>query len=108
MSDSTDSEAIRTGLSKIWARSKPIAANRARLIADAIQRISSGERGESVVEEHAHKLAGSLGTFGLSVASGAARAIELELQKSEPSIEQLRALSAKLTQAIDGHDGAEA
>lgn len=95
---------IKVGLAALWARSRPNTIRRAQAVADAVEQLASGETAGGHAEVLAHKLAGSLGTFGLNEASALAKSIERELQQPSPSPDALRALANALCESISLHD----
>jgi HPt (histidine-containing phosphotransfer) domain-containing protein len=77
--DADRREALRAGIQRIWELSRPTVLDRIQVLANAERLASTGvlsdaERQEA--EREAHKLAGSLGTFGFHDASLAANELE--------------------------------
>jgi HPt (histidine-containing phosphotransfer) domain-containing protein len=79
---STNPATIADALSRLWARFLPEIEIRVGLVAAAASALAAGElTAEQRVQAHeaAHKLAGSLGTFGLHRGTELARRAELAL-----------------------------
>lgn len=94
---------IREELAKLWETSQSIAHERISEIEAIATLIGSGTASESQTQtarDHAHKLAGSLGTFGFPAASVVARDIEREVVGPNPSSLKLVQLVADLTQSL--------
>ena len=76
----TESGALGERVSEIWRKFQPAILARVAVLEEMAVALVSGERDvqrRRVAEREAHKLAGSVGTFGFAAASGHARAIEL-------------------------------
>jgi HPt (histidine-containing phosphotransfer) domain-containing protein len=72
-------EGLQSALDQLWARFLPEIAQRIALVAEAAQALAasalSAER-QSAAHAAAHKLAGTLGTFGLAQGTALAREAE--------------------------------
>lgn len=69
-------------IAQLWERARPTVAKRLELLEAAACGAAAGEMDSPVRHDAslaAHKLAGSLGTYGIAEGSELARAIELEL-----------------------------
>jgi HPt (histidine-containing phosphotransfer) domain-containing protein len=64
---------------------------------------AAGSAERDATRREAHKLAGSLGTFGLHGGSELAREIELALDEPAPDWPSLRAAAAALRARLDSH-----
>ena len=76
-------EKAKTAITQLWARYRPAILDRLSVVeAAAVELLKGSNDGESrrKAEGEAHKLAGSLGTFGFADASRDAREIEVLLQ----------------------------
>ena len=107
MSDSRDQqkeEALRAGIRRIWQQSKPIVLERIDTLERAhalalAGRLTDAER--AAAEREAHKLAGSLGTFGLLGASDAAAALEAQLADATADIGKWPELIGRMRREVD-------
>ena len=86
-SQATGGEEARTALNAVWEQHLPGVLDRV----DAMERILAGlrdarygETARKMAQREAHKLAGSVGTFGFLEASERAREIELVLASDAP------------------------
>lgn len=73
------SETVKRQIEELWQKHLPLMTSRLEVIARAIGALSQGAIHEDLkrqATEEAHKLAGSLGTFGLESASDSALRIE--------------------------------
>ena len=78
-------EGLALGVAQLWARFRPRILERAEVLESAAIALLGGELDAELrrrAEREAHKLAGSLGTFGLAEGSRHARSIELLLEGS--------------------------
>jgi HPt (histidine-containing phosphotransfer) domain-containing protein len=106
MPDSHEAQ-IRDGLARLWKRSKPNVVKRVKAVSSTIDAMRDGVASPDAIHEareQAHKLAGSLGTFGLPDASKLAKAIEIELERELPKLEELLSLSAALSEVAQLYD----
>ncbi len=68
---------------QLWERARPTVAKRLELLEAAARAVAAAEMNSQIRHDAilaAHKLAGSLGTYGMAEGSELARAIELELE----------------------------
>jgi HPt (histidine-containing phosphotransfer) domain-containing protein len=75
----TPADQLEKKLQELWTQMLPLMFRRVEIIRDALQHAKKGTLTEPLRAEalrEAHNLAGSLGTFGMSEASQAAREIE--------------------------------
>lgn len=92
MADDEDDE--RALIADVWRRSQPMLLARVTVIEDAL----AGRAPCAAAREEAHRLAGSLGSFGLPEGTEVARVIEAGLAGErpapglEPAAARLRAL----------------
>jgi HPt (histidine-containing phosphotransfer) domain-containing protein len=73
----------------LWKQARPIALERLNVLDDAVAAVMVGALDEDLrvrAQREAHKLAGSLGTFGLREATERAAALEAAFERS-PAIE---------------------
>jgi len=96
-------------VARVWAQSKELMLQRVGVLEEAAGSVLEGTLGaeqRSVAEREAHKLAGSLGTFGLSEGSRLAKEIEWLLQGSQTLGEEnslaLSELVVALGQVVSG------
>jgi len=98
---------MAAALDRLWAKFLPEIQQRVALLETAKDALSAG--GLSVEQRHAahaaaHKLAGSLGTFGLQRGTELARQAEVFLESDETSpsaLSELRACVAELHSLIE-------
>lgn len=87
-------------LQTVWIESEATVAERIALVDAAVEHLLAGQLDED--ERHsacqaAHRLAGSLGLFGLHRAGEAARALEIQLERGgSPGPERRRILHEEL------------
>lgn len=77
----------RAALARAWEKFKPKHLSRWQSLQDAVQQAQAGELSaetRQVAQQQAHRLAGSLGTYGRMAASETARQIEHLLQDQDP------------------------
>lgn len=91
-------EQLRSRLREVWANTRELVEERVELLESATARLRAGsleneERFRAV--STAHKLAGTLGMFGMSEASECAKAIE-EMYAHDKTDERLGAVVARL------------
>jgi len=82
-------DTMAAALARLWTKFLPEIENRIATIAAAATALENGELPEDQRETAhaaAHKLAGSLGTFGLQRGTELARQAELALTEAPPSI----------------------
>jgi HPt (histidine-containing phosphotransfer) domain-containing protein len=86
---------LKTVLDRLWNDHRELTLSRLSVVTDAVASAESGALDHELRlngEREAHKLAGSLGTFGLQEATEAARKIEQMLKYDSLSSAQLREL----------------
>ena len=86
MGDSAVHQA-RLAVAELWARFRPAIMERVGVLEQAIAAVEEQRLGDSLrlrAEQEAHKLAGSLGSFGFAECTPLARAIEMHFQPDEP------------------------
>ena len=74
---------MKTGLVQIWERRRPLIEQRLVAVERVAQDLANGRgdlHSQELAAEEAHKLAGSLGAFGLRQASSVARETEALLR----------------------------
>ena len=92
-------------VSELWQRARPTVAARLELLEAAARAAETGHMESELRDEAAmaaHKLAGSLGTYGIPAGSELASAIEEELGR-EPDADRLKALVADLRRVTGVH-----
>ncbi|WP_448572191.1 response regulator [Trichothermofontia sp.] len=90
-SPSTAAAQTRAAVAKIWQRTKLINLERLGLIEQAITALQLGQIEAELhqqAQQAAHKLVGSLGTFGFTEGSTLARQLENHLSRVSPNTEQ--------------------
>jgi HPt (histidine-containing phosphotransfer) domain-containing protein len=105
---SAEDEHTKALIAEIWARMRPVVRARLDVLDEAAAAAEAGCLSDAArveAESTAHKLAGSLGLYGLDAGSACARRIEHRLQVSRigPDEEDvtLRALIADLRSSLD-------
>jgi HPt (histidine-containing phosphotransfer) domain-containing protein len=86
----TSAEKLRHKVDELWHKHRPLTLERLETVRRAIHDLSVGESSEDLLQAaiaDAHKLAGSLGTFGMPEASESAREIERLLRTERPVID---------------------
>jgi HPt (histidine-containing phosphotransfer) domain-containing protein len=97
---------LKIVLDRLWNDHRELTLSRLSIVRDAIASAETGTLDREVRlngEREAHKLAGSLGTFGLQEATEAARKIEHMLgydSLTAPQLRELRRLLDFLDQSI--------
>ena len=73
---------IHAAIARLWERSRPVVLERVAALQETATALAAGPVAEDVhdARAEAHKLAGSLGTFGVAQGSELARGIEQELE----------------------------
>jgi HPt (histidine-containing phosphotransfer) domain-containing protein len=87
--ESTEAARQKTAalLAQLWQKNLPVLAERVAVLRRAQQQIAAGDLTATLRAEAlsvAHKMAGSLGMFGLPAATDAARQLEILLGAGEP------------------------
>jgi DNA-binding response OmpR family regulator/HPt (histidine-containing phosphotransfer) domain-containing protein len=81
-------EALNASVRDTWQRTKGLNLERIALLEQVVRSLKSGTCAESLQQQglqNAHKLAGSLGTFGFEASSQLARQIEVLLTQADPA-----------------------
>lgn len=99
------STAIRTGaaIAQLWVRFRPQALERVAILEEALAALNQGSLDAALcqaAEKNAHKLAGSVGTFGFASASVIARKIEHIFQDGLAAAAQNHATLRELIPAL--------
>jgi HPt (histidine-containing phosphotransfer) domain-containing protein len=104
----TPEQKLQAMIAVVWDRSRHTVVERAALLRAAADLLMEGcldEATQMKAVDSAHKLAGVLGTFGLSRGTDLAREAEVFFGRStrpdKTEIERLRSLLTELTQLID-------
>ena len=87
----------------LWQRLRPKVLERIEGLSTTVGFVASDAATREAIKDaatQAHRLAGSLGTFGFPCASAIARQIELNLQEASPDSGRLTELVAKLADAL--------
>ncbi len=107
----TSQQKLQHSIDKIWDRVKGNMSERIDVVEQAVIAGKSGKLETNLqnqAEQEAHKLAGSLGTFGLTYGSDLARKIETLLTSESPinstKISHISQLLSTLRNEIDGHN----
>jgi HPt (histidine-containing phosphotransfer) domain-containing protein len=103
--DRTDDDEDRAAIAALWVGAQGRVLDRIDSIDAAIAALASGPLGDedrAVAVGEAHKLAGSLGTFGVPEGSRQAKALELLLEHADPSAAaEAAGLAAALRAAVE-------
>jgi len=92
-------ETVKRHLEELWQKHLPLMLSRLDVLTRAIDALSHGAIHEDLktrATEEAHKLAGSLGTFGLESASDSALRIERLLANRSTAVDQTAELAGNL------------
>ena len=99
---------LSEGLARIWEKHRPAVMEQVASLEEAAEAELSGHldaEGRGVAEQNAHKLAGSVGTFGFTLASELAGEIEHIVggsdQLSPPDALRFSELVVSLRRALD-------
>lgn len=98
---------VQAAIARLWRESRPLVLKRAGALEQTAAALAAGPVPPARVEAarvSAHKLAGSLGSFGLAAGSELAAAIERELQDGAPDPSRLSQLAAQLCAAVRAFD----
>jgi len=112
-SDADPQAQLSAALAEVWTQSKELMLQRVRLLEDAAGALLEGALEPDLrvdAEREAHKLAGSLGTFGLSEGTRLAKEIEWLLQGSkdlDPEALHLSELVVGLLRQVESDPVAE-
>ena len=92
-----------TLVSALWERKRPLMMQRLTVLDRAAEAAANGGLGGSLCQEamgEAHKLAGSLGTFGFTTGTEIARQLEVGLEFGTLPPEQMRELTQRLRETL--------
>jgi len=98
--DETDDDEDRAAIAALWVSAQGRVLDRIVTIDTAIAALAAGEADPGAGAGEAHKLAGSLGTFGLPEGSRLAKELELLLEGDAPSADEAARLAAALRAAV--------
>jgi PleD family two-component response regulator/HPt (histidine-containing phosphotransfer) domain-containing protein len=90
-SGGADSDQVPAALAPLWERARPNMVSRVQVLKEALGELERGgltQQTREAATREAHKLAGSLGTYGLMSGSKLAREIELRLEKGHLPAEE--------------------
>ena len=96
----SSSEEVAKKLDELWRRFLPTILSRVATIQLAIEGLEAGHLDGELkanAAQEAHRLAGSLGTFGLAHSSGMSSKIERLLSKPD----SIQSMAAELTRLLD-------
>ena len=94
-------------LKQIWQKNRPLLTERLTLLQDTQELLAAGpltEEQRSEAASVAHKLAGTLGMFGLPEATDAARELEVLLDTHHPNVESFNKSLRKLKAVVETKD----
>jgi HPt (histidine-containing phosphotransfer) domain-containing protein len=94
-------------LTQIWQKNRPVLKERIALLRLAQKNLSKGSLPDdirAVAASAAHKLAGTLGMFGLNDGTGSARQMELLLNKRQPDARQFAKHLSELEKIVASKD----
>ena len=98
------SEDVQAAITRLWARSRPVVLERIDALQETAGELAAGRLEHQQVEEaraDAHKLVGSLGTFGIPRGSDLARGVEHELEGGGGDPARLSDLLAELRAVVE-------
>ncbi len=90
-------------VSALWERKRPLMLQRLTILDRAAEAAAVGSLEESLCEEalsEAHKLAGSLGTFGFAKGTEIARELEVGLEAGTLKPERMQELTRRLRETL--------
>jgi diguanylate cyclase (GGDEF)-like protein len=103
-----NAEATRSTIAKIWQQTKSVSFDRLVVIEQAVTALETSQLGDDLrqqAEQNAHKMLGSLGTFGLVAGSQIARQLEGAFASTtaleQIPIQKIRQLVAALRQQLE-------
>lgn len=99
---------VQAAIARWWRQSRPVVLERIGDLEETAGALAEGRASPARVEQaraEAHKLAGSLGTFGLPRGSEIARELEQELERGGRNPELLADLLAQLRAVVEASDG---
>ncbi len=92
-----------TLISALWERKRPLMLQRLTVLDRAAEAAANGQMESRLSEEaldEAHKLAGSLGTFGFPQGTEIARELEAGLELGTLAPERMRELTRRLRETV--------
>ena len=98
---------LQAGLRKVWVQTRSLRAERMTVLQAAVSAADAGELGQeqrSRAAAAAHKLAGSLGIFGLHAASTCARNVEEQFSAECPDARALAQLFRRIENLLRNHE----
>ena len=98
------SEDVQAAITRLWARSRPVVLERIAALQVTAAELAAGRLDPQEVEDaraDAHKLVGSLGTFGIPQGSDLARGVERELEGGGGDPARLSDLLVQLRQVVE-------
>jgi len=103
--DETDDDEDRAAIAALWVGAQGRVLDRIATIDAAVAALAAGTVQDAGTHAagagEAHKLAGSLGTFGLPEGSRLAKELELLLEGDAPSADEAARLAAALRAAVE-------
>ncbi len=101
----TNSASVKTAslVGALWERKRPLILERLTVLDRAAEAAENGGLGEALSEMAAgaaHKLAGSLGTFGFPRGTEIARELEVGLERGTIDAGELRELTRRLRETL--------
>jgi len=100
------SDDVQAAVVRLWRRSRPVVLERIAALEEAATALAAGRLEPHEVEQsraEAHKLVGSLGTFGVPRGSELARGVEHELAGSGQDAGLIADLLARLRAAVEAY-----
>ena len=97
------SDDVHAAIARLWQRSRPAVLERVAALQETATALAAGPLDAEDVRAaraEAHKLVGSLGTFGVEHGSELARRVELELEAGGHDAARLADLTAQLRDAV--------
>jgi HPt (histidine-containing phosphotransfer) domain-containing protein len=98
------SDDVHDAIARLWQRSRPVVLERIGSLERTAMALAAGSVEPGALEAartEAHKLAGSLGTFGVAHGSELARGVEQELEAGGPDPPRLRNLVSQLRAVVE-------
>jgi HPt (histidine-containing phosphotransfer) domain-containing protein len=98
------SDDVQAAVARLWQRSRPIVLQRVGALQDTATALAAGRLDAEAVgaaRSEAHKLVGSLGTFGVPRGSELARCVEHELEAGGRDAARLADLTAQLRAVVE-------